>query len=258
VGAHRLRPPGRRFILPRMQRLVFGAAVLGVLMATAGASAHIALDAPPMRDAAMKTRPCGGSGTRSATPAVFAPGQRVTVKWHETVVHPGFFRVAFSTDGTTFPADPTDPPPAVAAPVLAIIPKVDGITQYSTDITLPSTPCETCTIQVIQYMRQHAPPPYYYQCADIAIRAGGGSGAGGTGNAGGAPSGGATSAGADAGSSPSTSQDDGGCAVATHQASPLPGLFLVALGVMRFLVGPRRRRLWREANREAGERRKGV
>lgn len=149
----------------------------------------------------MKTPPCGGTNPRSAMPAVFAPGQKITVKWHETVEHPGFFRVAFSTDGKTFPADPTDPPPAVAAPVLAIIPKVTGVTAHSADITLPNMPCETCSIQVIQYMEQHAPPPYYYQCGDIAIRQGaGGAGNGGTANAtGGASAAGGTGAGGSGG-----------------------------------------------------------
>ena len=164
--------------LIEMRYPVTSALFAALVTASSGAHAHIALDQPPKRDVAMKTRPCGGTGART-TPAVFAPGQKVTVMWHETVVHPGFFRVALSTDGTTFPADPTDPPPAVAPPVLAIIPKVDGVTSYSSDITLPETPCETCTIQVIQYMRQHTPPPYYYQCADIAIRPGGAGGASG-------------------------------------------------------------------------------
>ncbi|HEX3596553.1 MAG TPA: SCE4755 family polysaccharide monooxygenase-like protein [Polyangiaceae bacterium] len=150
------------------------AASLFILTIGASARAHIALDEPPKRVAAMKMPPCGGAGARSVMPAVFAPGQKVTVKWHETVVHPGFFRIALSMDGTTFPADPTDPPAPVMAPVLAIIPKVAGTTAYSSDITLPTTPCETCTIQVIQYMEMHTPPPYYYQCADIAIRVGAG------------------------------------------------------------------------------------
>jgi hypothetical protein len=167
------------------------AALASLSIVCVDARGHIALDQPPKRDAAMKTHPCGGTGARSATPAVFAPGQKITVQWHETVVHPGFFRIALSMDGTTFPTDPTDPPPAVAAPVLAIIPKVDGITSHSSDITLPETPCETCTIQVIQYMRAHPPPYYYYQCADIAIRTGGSGGAGGATSTGGGPGGGA-------------------------------------------------------------------
>lgn len=225
-----------------MRRLAIGAALSGVLMSSASADAHIALDQPPTRDVGMKTPPCGGTGTRSANPAVFAPGQKVTVKWHETVVHPGFFRVAFSTDGKTFPADPTDPPPSVAAPVLAIIPKVDGITQYTTEITLPNTPCETCTIQVIQYMQQHAPPPYYYQCADIAIRTGGASSSG----APSADAGGNAGAATDAGAVPSDARDDGGCAVTRQPARPSPALLFAVLGAATFLRAFRGRRARRQ------------
>jgi MYXO-CTERM domain-containing protein len=212
------------------------------------------MDEPPKRDVEMKTRPCGGTGPRSATPAVFTPGQKITVKWHETVVHPGFFRIAVSMDGAAFPADPTDPPPAVAAPVYAIIPKVAGTTQYSGDITLPTTPCETCTIQVIQYMREHSPPPYYYQCADIAIRAAGASGSGGATGSGGANTGGVSNAGGaatasggvanatdDAGVS-ATSRDDGGCSTAPqHHARRYPAALLGAL-VAAGLASTRRRR----------------
>lgn len=222
-------------------------AILLVSTIAASAAAHITLDQPPARDPAMKTPPCGGTNPRSPMPAVFAPGAKVTVKWHETVPHPGFFRIAFSTDGKTFPTDPTDPPAAVAAPVLAIIPKVAGTTAYSTDITLPSAPCETCTIQVIQYMEQHAPPPYYYQCADIVIRngtggasnggsagaSGGNTATGGTGGAtvtgsggtagsiGGGGSGGTTTM-VDAGASTS-SDSSSSCAVSSRAHGRAPG-----------------------------------
>jgi hypothetical protein len=218
-------------------------ALISVLSATlltsTYGSAHIELDDPPKRDAAMKTRPCGGSGARSATPKTFAPGQTITIKWHETVVHPGFFRIALSTDGVTFPADPPDPPPAASGAVLAIIPKVSGVTEYSADITLPAAPCATCTIQVIQYMQQHAPPPYYYQCADITT-AGGPSGAADA-SAGGA-SGEADAAGGNQAPANGPSEDDGGCTLVPSKrtASPSPW-WLAALGAALAARAARRR-----------------
>ena len=67
---------------------------------------------------------------------------------------------------------------------------------YSQQVTLPAIECANCTIQLIQVMTTN-PPPYaatgdlYFNCADIILKAAGGStGAGGT-NTGG---GGATSA----------------------------------------------------------------
>jgi hypothetical protein len=202
------------------------------LLSAALAHAHITLDEPPQRDAAMKTGPCGGTGARSASPKVFAPGESITVKWHETIAHPGFFRIALSKDGTTFPADPPDPPPPASGDVLAIVQKVNNVTEYTQTITLPSAPCATCTIQVIQYMRQHSPPPYYYQCADIVVADGApppttevdASTSGGGGD--GAPR-----------------SDDGGCSVMhTAPASrPLAALLVAALAaacVSRRFVAP--------------------
>jgi MYXO-CTERM domain-containing protein len=154
-----------------MRLLALGLGVM-VFVSASGAAAHIELDSPAVRVAGMKTGPCGATSSRATDPAkitTIKPGQTVTIQWHETVAHPGFFRIAFSEDGTTFPTDPSDPPAAAAFPVLAIIPKVGGQTTYSADITMPDMECDSCTIQLIQYMQRHAPPPYYYQCADIVL-----------------------------------------------------------------------------------------
>ena len=98
---------------------------------------------------------------------------------------------------------------------------------YTQTVTLPSTPCENCTLQVIQMM--YDKPPYgpaggadiYFQCVDIALRVGG------------AP------AGPDAGpgTTPEPSPDGtatGGCSAATA-----PGILL---GLALFTLRPRRNR----------------
>ena len=166
---------------------------LGIALWTFDAPAHIELDEPTVRDAEMKDSPCGGASERTTDPSKitsFAPGEVVTVRWHETVPHPGYFRIAFSMDGVTFPEDPPmSPRPTVAFPVLAVIEKDLAETEYEAQVTMPDVECDTCTIQLIQYMEQHTPPPWYYQCADIVLTddgggagTGGGSGSGGTGS----------------------------------------------------------------------------
>jgi hypothetical protein len=189
------------------------------LLVSSNARAHITLDEPPQRDPAMKTAPCGGTAERSSSPRAFAPGATVTVKWHETIAHPGFFRIALSRDGRTFPADPPDPPPAATGDVLSIVQKVNGVMDYSQAITLPDVPCAACTIQVIQYMREHSPPPYYYQCADIVIADGAPPSSDVDASLGGAPSDG----------SGSESSDEGGCALTSRAPRSLPFLLVAAL-----------------------------
>ncbi len=126
------------------------AALASLSIVCVDARGHIALDQPPKRDAAMRRVLVAVPGARSSTPAVFTPGQKITVQWHETVVHPGFFRIALSMDGTTFPTDPTDPRRPSRRRSSPSFRRSTGLTSYSSDITLPETPCETCTIQVIQ------------------------------------------------------------------------------------------------------------
>jgi hypothetical protein len=39
----------------------------------------------------------------------------------------------------------------------------------SYDITVPMMSCDTCTLQLMQFMSSHAPPCFYYQCATLRI-----------------------------------------------------------------------------------------
>lgn len=153
--------------------------------------AHIELDDPLVRhsngdngDSAAgeinKNGPCGLGGaddvrdeTRVTT---LLAGSTFTVKFRETIGHTGRNRVAFSANG--------DVQSDFDANVLAEIPDPagsagntgDGI-KWEMDITVPSEPCDTCTLQVIQAMSGNttddvgtpSPTSTYFQCADITI-----------------------------------------------------------------------------------------
>ena len=117
---------------------------------------------PRSTNSGIKTGPCG-SDPRT-TSAVFTPGQTVTIKWEETINHPGYFRIAFS------PADDLGFDENVLLDNI-IDEQNDSNTPhyYSADVTLPITPCDLCSIQLIQYMTESSPPSLYYSCADIKI-----------------------------------------------------------------------------------------
>jgi hypothetical protein len=183
---------------------------LAAAMISAAAEAHIRLDVPKGRylnDAQQNTKqkqgPCGVTNdTRTAKAdliTTFEPGEMITVEWTETINHPGHFRIAFSEKGQVFPAPTLDPMP-VSAQILA-----DDITDdksggaFSHDVTLPNVSCDTCTLQLIQVMSDSG--DYYFQCADLVLKAGGAGGTSGTGGTstagkGGQGSGGKATAGA--------------------------------------------------------------
>ncbi len=121
---------------------------------------------PRNTNAGNKGGPCGVP--RTSQPTVLAPGQVVTVEWEEVIDHPGYYRIAFSPSGDR----------GFDQNILADhLTDLQGGTlphRYSTTVTLPTAPCEQCTIQLIQYMSESQPPSLYYSCADIAIRSGDG------------------------------------------------------------------------------------
>jgi hypothetical protein len=155
------------------------------------AAAHIQLDYPPARSTDQKARPCGVSGSTRGTPMVLEPNTPLTVMWRETVNHPGHFRISLDMDGQdfTFPPDATSDT-ALTDPLVIqdLIPDVNG-GPTSFTFMLPDIECDNCTLQVIQLMTDK--PPYtvdansndlYFQCADITLARGGGSGDGGDGD----------------------------------------------------------------------------
>jgi len=173
----------------------------------------------------------GGGPTHVVTP--FAPGQTITLQWTEVISHAGWFRIALAADRNDFVDPPVqvdsngnsadagieDPP---IAPVIA-----DGVYKHALGspktwppytITLPTTPCAKCTIQIIQIMLDHpsnlgnlpdgAPNPdgfLYHHCIDISIGASGSGSGGSSGSGSGASSGSGSS-----GSSSGAGVDDAG------------------------------------------------
>jgi hypothetical protein len=139
-------------------------ALATVLLAPALAFGHARLTSPPPRTTTiLKTPPCGGIA-RTDTPFVLTAGQPLDVDWVETIDHPGHFELAISFgNDEDFVSLRDDIPDQSFAP---------GATErsYSTTIQVPSTPCEACTLRLIQFMSDHTPgSQHYYSCADIRI-----------------------------------------------------------------------------------------
>ena len=184
-------------------RLALAMAVLVSAVPT-GMQAHFKLLEPASwlieddRGDPQKAGPCGGSNTDWGKPSYAVSravgGSKLHLKVQETIYHPGHYRVALAVNSPAeLPVDPkattTDTergPRSVSAeiqnpvqvPVLADglfvhTAKVDA--PFETDITLPNISCKRCTLQVIQFMEQHAvnnPGMFtYHHCAALQITA---------------------------------------------------------------------------------------
>jgi uncharacterized protein (TIGR03382 family) len=160
---------------------------IALVLAPAIASAHIALTDPPPRTNMLKNRQCGDPAAPRGTPMVLPPGATYTVKWLETVDHPGHFRISFDNDGDDFFIPPNTTATTVGMDptvMIDLIPDVQGNfplngRPYTQQITFPNIECDHCTLQVIQLMTDK--PPYttvptsddiYFQCADIQLKVG--------------------------------------------------------------------------------------
>jgi hypothetical protein len=177
------------------------------------AHAHVSLDYPKSRyyvnnladQNKLKNGPCGASNdsrtTNGSLVTTLKPGDKITVRWRETVQHPGFFRIAFDSDGQNFTL-PGSASNGDGVTILAEkIPDKSGANnlEYTYEVTLPNIECTKCTLQLVQVMTT-SPPPYeegpgndlYFNCADVVLKADGTSSGGGTGgaNAGGMSNGG--------------------------------------------------------------------
>lgn len=220
-----------------MRRLVSIVSSLSVLAIPATAAAHIAMTYPAPRSVDQKVGPCGPIGSvRGTNVTVLEPGAMLEVSWSETINHPGHYRVSFDDDGQDFtvPNDFTDTTQTTNVLVDLIADQAGGA--YTQLIQLPSTPCENCTLQLFQMMYDKAPygdgNDIYFQCADIALRVGGGPG----------PDAGNGGTGADGGTDPITDPDEtisGGCAAAPTRGSS--SWFLLALGTLGLALCRRRR-----------------
>jgi hypothetical protein len=185
-------------------RFVFVIALVAII--TQGASAHFKLMEPASwlveneRGDPQKAGPCGGTNTDWGKPSYMVTkvtgGQKLHIKVQETVYHPGHYRVALAVNTPTeLPPDPKTTtrdsdrgPWSVSADIqnpLQIPVLADGLFVHSTrpsqpdvfetDVELPNINCKKCTLQVVQFMAEHAfnnPGGYsYHHCADLQITA---------------------------------------------------------------------------------------
>ncbi|MCA9572480.1 MAG: lytic polysaccharide monooxygenase [Myxococcales bacterium] len=141
-----------------------------------------------------KLGPCGDDGDAAETGAVttYAPGDTVRIRISEKIFHPGHYRVALAVDDRS---ELPEPPPVTvgstpcgsapidddpAFPVLA-----DGLLVHTTpldgeqtmEVTLPDdVACEACTLQVLEFMSNHALNDpggcWYSHCATLRIQDG--------------------------------------------------------------------------------------
>jgi hypothetical protein len=186
-----------------MTRVAAATAVLSIVVPVA-MQAHFKLVEPASwlieddRGDPQKAGPCGGTNTDYGKPSYAvtqaAGGSKIHIKVLETIYHPGHYRVALAVNSPSeLPVDPkattetTDRGPRsvsaevmnpVQMPVIAddLFPhqaKVDA--PLETDVTLPNISCRRCTLQIIQFMEQHAvnnPGMYtYHHCAVLQITA---------------------------------------------------------------------------------------
>jgi hypothetical protein len=165
-------------------------ALITGLSAAAESAAHIDLSAPVPREqgrsrepnADLKQGPCGQvTDGRTDKVNVFAPGQTIEVVWAETTNHPSYYRIAFDREGDddlpifsgsgigAASIDPSGICPVDGQVILAYDMDDRAGGTHTAQVTLPNVECESCTLQVVQFMYDTI-RPYYFQCADIALR----------------------------------------------------------------------------------------
>lgn len=173
-------------------------ALLFLIAVPSVASAHIQLVKPTPRinnglGQEQKTSSCGSPGwVRAQHPdrvSYFKPGETVRVMWQETVLHPGWYRLAFLQNGEVFHVPPPGTAPgnfptldmtgmtdaATGTLILADrIPDAASGTTQMMDITLPNVECNNCTLQLTQFMTggtytTGSNGSIYFNCADIVI-----------------------------------------------------------------------------------------
>jgi hypothetical protein len=182
-----------RAIAPRFT-VVSAAIGLLVVLPARRSEAHFNLVMPPPADSATDggkgAPPCGPTTASNVVTSVQG-GHAITLAVDETVLHPGWYRVALSINSRSeLPADPmvtvsggnstnaayeTTP----VFPVLAdhLFNHTSGTTpiHYSMSLTLPNVTCTKCTLQVIEFMNMHGANPgggyFYHHCADLKITA---------------------------------------------------------------------------------------
>lgn len=161
------------------------------------ANAHIELLEPPARyDMARsgdnKACPCGdGTSNRTCSVAgersddnrsdrvtALTAGQMLTIRFSEYIGHSGRYRIAFDEEGADLEDFNAHPLEDIPDPVGRDGNTGDG-SIWEIPIIVPDTPCDGCTLQLIQMMDGNMEDPVddpvgrssYYACADITIAA---------------------------------------------------------------------------------------
>ena len=187
-------------------RLVIVFAVL-VVVVPAATYAHFRLLEPASwiveneRGDPQKAGPCGGTNADWGAPSYAigkaTGGQKLHIRIQETVYHPGHYRVALAVNShNELPPDPEattrdsekgpwslsaviqDPPrmPVLADGLFVHSTRPTGqLPPWETDVQLPNINCPKCTLQVAQFMAEHAvnnPGGFtYHHCAELQITA---------------------------------------------------------------------------------------
>ncbi len=137
-----------------------------------------------------KLGPCGdeGGGTPTNIVTAYQSGQTLTVTVDEIIFHPGHYRIALAESRSQLPPEPVVTPGSTACgtaviespavyPVLAdnVFAHTAAFSGTQTvQIKLPSNvTCTKCTLQVIEFMSDHALNVpggcFYHHCADLSI-----------------------------------------------------------------------------------------
>jgi hypothetical protein len=179
-------------------------AFLVALVVPAATHAHFRLIEPASwlvandRGDPQKAAPCGGDAKDKGTPSNIVGkavgGQKLHLKVQETIYHPGHYRVALAVSSRDeLPPDPAtttrttekgpysvwaviQSPPQIPVIADGLFPHYTRPTQpqtFEADIQLPNINCKKCTLQIAQWMAEHAynnPGGYtYHHCADLEI-----------------------------------------------------------------------------------------
>jgi hypothetical protein len=117
----------------------------------------------------------------------YVAGDEVSITLHETVFHPGHYRVVLGLNGEAdLPADPavdagtsecgsTAIQPNPAFPLLAdgqLVHTAKFSGSQTFKVKLPSNvTCAHCTLQVVEFMSSHPAPCFYHHCVNVSIAA---------------------------------------------------------------------------------------
>ena len=186
------------------QSLVGGSALLAALAAANSVQAHFTLRAPASwiveddKGDPQKLAPCGGVEQNPGTPTGASTdvrgGQKLKVVVDETVFHPGHYRIALARKRNLLPPDPevtmhdTDRGPRSLSAKIETSPQppllADGLwphtekptKSWETEITIPNITCDSCQLQVIEFMAEHPGVAIdgghsYHHCSTLNITA---------------------------------------------------------------------------------------